>query len=156
MTLVPAGFDIARLQNYRDEKNHWHRKKSTRYDHVPHDQSSCEELLSNAHDQSSSSSDFFQIKPPAPKQKHAATTLAKRFTRPSVSRENDKGSIFSEAAEQERPILDLSVPSISGSSVVKPFKCSQYVDSEAYHRASSKDTCNNSGFDGALPSQIST
>lgn len=67
LTMIPAGYDITRLQTYNDEENHWHRKKTTRYDSVPHDQSSSnEELLSNntTNDQSFSSSDFFQIKPP--------------------------------------------------------------------------------------------
>ncbi|KAI8126831.1 putative ATP-dependent RNA helicase BoYb [Lucilia cuprina] len=66
LTMVPAGYDITRLQNYRDEENHWHRKKSTRYDCVPHEKSSStDELLSNnTNDQSFSSSDFFQMKPP--------------------------------------------------------------------------------------------
>ncbi|XP_065362954.1 putative ATP-dependent RNA helicase SoYb [Calliphora vicina] len=65
-TMVPAGYDITRLQTYKDEENHWHRKKSTRHDCVPHDQtSSTDELLSNnTNDQSFSSSDFFQVKPP--------------------------------------------------------------------------------------------
>lgn len=58
-TMVPAGFDVTRLDTYRDEKNHWHRKKSTRNDYVPHQNlSSTDENHSNgAKDQSYSSSD---------------------------------------------------------------------------------------------------
>lgn len=64
--MIPAGYDITRLQTYKDEENHWHRKKTTRYDSIPHDQSSSTDDLpsNNTNDQSFSSSDFFQIKPP--------------------------------------------------------------------------------------------
>uniref|UniRef100_A0A1A9W0T4 Probable ATP-dependent RNA helicase spindle-E n=1 Tax=Glossina brevipalpis TaxID=37001 RepID=A0A1A9W0T4_9MUSC len=31
-TVVPGGFDFSRLNSYRNEKSHWHRKKTTRFD----------------------------------------------------------------------------------------------------------------------------
>ncbi|XP_018802414.1 PREDICTED: uncharacterized protein LOC108977261 isoform X2 [Bactrocera latifrons] len=37
LRMIPAGFDITNLNHYKDEKNHWHRKATTRFDHVPHD-----------------------------------------------------------------------------------------------------------------------
>ncbi|XP_067639600.1 putative ATP-dependent RNA helicase TDRD12 isoform X2 [Eurosta solidaginis] len=36
MRMVPAGFDLTNLNRYKDEKNHWHRKTTTRYDYIPH------------------------------------------------------------------------------------------------------------------------
>uniref|UniRef100_A0A1I8NZG2 RNA helicase n=1 Tax=Stomoxys calcitrans TaxID=35570 RepID=A0A1I8NZG2_STOCA len=85
LTMIPAGFDVTRLRPYRDENNHWHRKKTTRNEFIPHDDitiSSSEEILiNNMHEQSSSSSDFFQIKAPVIKQK--PKDLSKRFTKPS-------------------------------------------------------------------------
>lgn len=38
LRMIPAGFDITNLNHYKDEKNHWHRKATTRFDHVPHDE----------------------------------------------------------------------------------------------------------------------
>ncbi|XP_053949152.1 uncharacterized protein LOC128857417 [Anastrepha ludens] len=37
LRMIPAGFDITNLNHYKDEKNHWHRKATTRFDYVPHD-----------------------------------------------------------------------------------------------------------------------
>uniref|UniRef100_A0A0A1WUC7 RNA helicase n=1 Tax=Zeugodacus cucurbitae TaxID=28588 RepID=A0A0A1WUC7_ZEUCU len=37
LRMIPAGFDLTNLNHYKDEKNHWHRKASTRFDYMPHD-----------------------------------------------------------------------------------------------------------------------
>ncbi|XP_017480966.1 PREDICTED: putative ATP-dependent RNA helicase TDRD12 isoform X2 [Rhagoletis zephyria] len=50
LRMIPAGFDITNLNHYKDEKNHWHRKATTRFDYVPHDsdiQEMNEEELTN-------------------------------------------------------------------------------------------------------------
>uniref|UniRef100_A0A1A9UMI9 Tudor domain-containing protein n=1 Tax=Glossina austeni TaxID=7395 RepID=A0A1A9UMI9_GLOAU len=34
LTIIPAGFDVTRLNTYRNEETHWHRKKTTRRNNV--------------------------------------------------------------------------------------------------------------------------
>ncbi|XP_058976199.1 putative ATP-dependent RNA helicase TDRD12 [Musca domestica] len=156
LTLVPAGFDITRLQKYRDEENHWHRKKSTRHETIPHDDqtvSSSEEFLihnDSRLDQSGSSSDFFQIKPPAVKQN--STHNSKRLTRPvaGIQRREKPNE------EQEKPnILDQSIPSIVDTeNLIKPVKCSQQLESKPKRKNSFNGTYN--AYDSLHASEIST
>ncbi|XP_061388957.1 uncharacterized protein LOC133324087 [Musca vetustissima] len=131
LTLVPAGFDITRLQKYRDEENHWHRKKTTRHENLPHDDqtavSSSEEFLipndgrSTKHDESGSSSDFFQIKPPAIKQKHNSKRLAPRPLAGMQRKENENPNVDGSI----KTILDQSIPSIPDTdNVIQPLKYS--------------------------------
>uniref|UniRef100_W8AL25 RNA helicase n=1 Tax=Ceratitis capitata TaxID=7213 RepID=W8AL25_CERCA len=44
LRMIPAGFDIANLHHYKNENNHWHRKATTRFDYVPHDEKDMESL----------------------------------------------------------------------------------------------------------------
>ncbi|KAM7346644.1 uncharacterized protein ACRADG_006487 isoform 2-T2 [Cochliomyia hominivorax] len=89
LTMVPAGYDITRLQTYNNEETHWHRKKTTLYDYVPHELSSStgEFLSNNTNDQSVSSSDFFQIKPP---KKLAYQTATNHINPSSITIPNTK------------------------------------------------------------------
>lgn len=136
LTLVPAGFDITRLQTYRNEENHWHRKKSTRNEYLPHDDrtvSSSEEfLINNSHDQSSSSSDFFQIKPPKTSK---TSSHSKRLTRPPSSLLRNETFKVPSVQKEEINILDQSVPSITNSdTLIKPLKCSPHLEESSFSR----------------------
>ncbi|XP_075157458.1 uncharacterized protein LOC142230710 [Haematobia irritans] len=153
LTLVPAGFDVTRLKKYRDEENHWHRKKSTRNEYIPHDESiissSEEMLIPNVHEQSSSSSDFFQIKPPVVK--HKPTVTSKRLTRPHSS----KTSSLNSNAKDNTNILDSSIPSLAGSSsLIKPIKCSQLDDDNSLIKETQSNIVDSSVH--RYPSEVST
>lgn len=47
INILPAGFDVSRLQKYRHPEQHWHCKKTTRYDSTPNWKSKMEEKDSN-------------------------------------------------------------------------------------------------------------
>ncbi|XP_073832020.1 uncharacterized protein [Musca autumnalis] len=159
LTLVPAGFDITRLNKYRDEENHWHRKKSTRHEIIPHDEqtvSSSDEFLINNDsklDESGSSSDFFQIKPPSVKQKQPGSN-SKRLPRSLAGRDrpvSEQGSLIN--------ILDQSIPSIADD-LIEPLKCSQQQQhqqqpSKPERKSKLNSTCN-SAYEAHYTSEIST